>query len=152
MWQEMRNHPKPPRKDLSQWYAHLLLAMASVADESRGRLRRHALAMAAGWRIDSLLQEGRTFSRRLTWTGSAAVLLCGIPLVWGAGAVELDPQQPPAAVRPKFEVASIRPCRPGESSGGKTGKGGGRGPTDSSSSIAWSGPRKISLMPKVSPA
>jgi beta-lactamase regulating signal transducer with metallopeptidase domain len=81
-----------------QRYAHLLLEMALVVDGSQGRLRRHALTMAAAsyirQRIDSLLQEGRTFSRGLTWTGWAAVTLCGIPLVFGAGAVELNRQPP----------------------------------------------------------
>jgi uncharacterized protein (TIGR03435 family) len=75
-------------------YANLLLEMARVVDRSQGRLRHHALTMAAGShirrRIDSLLQEGRTFSRGLTWIGWAAVMLCGIPVVFGAGAVELD--------------------------------------------------------------
>jgi uncharacterized protein (TIGR03435 family) len=79
-------------------YAHLLLEMALRVDGSQGRLRRHALTMASGshirQRIDSLLQEGRTFSRGLTWTGWAAVMLCGIPVVLGAGAVELDRQPP----------------------------------------------------------
>jgi len=77
-------------------YAHLLLEMALVLDGSQGRLRRHAMTMAAGshirQRIDSLLQEGRTFSRGLPWTGWLAVALCGIPLVFGAGAVEFDRQ------------------------------------------------------------
>jgi hypothetical protein len=85
-------------------YAHLLLEMALVVDGSEGRLRLHALTMAAGshirQRIDSLLEEGRTFSRGLTRTGWAAVALCAIPVVWGAGAVELD-RRPPA---PHFEM------------------------------------------------
>jgi uncharacterized protein (TIGR03435 family) len=79
-------------------YARLLLEMACVVDGARGRLRQHALTMAAPShlrrRIDSLLQEGRTFSRGLTWTGWAAVTLCGIPAVLGAGAVELAAPPP----------------------------------------------------------
>jgi uncharacterized protein (TIGR03435 family) len=79
-------------------YANLLLEMARVVDRSQGRLRRHALTMAAGShirrRIDSLLQEGRTFSRGLTWTGWAAVMLCGVPVVFGAGALQLDRRPP----------------------------------------------------------
>ena len=63
-------------------YADLLLEMALVVDGSQGRLRRHALTMAAGshirQRIDSLLQEGRTFSRGMSRAGWAAVALCGI--------------------------------------------------------------------------
>jgi uncharacterized protein (TIGR03435 family) len=75
-------------------YAHLLLEMASVVDGSHGRLQYHALTMASRThiprRIESLLQEGRTFSRGLAWTGWAAVMLCGIPVVCGAGAVDLE--------------------------------------------------------------
>jgi len=62
--------------------------MALVVDRSQGRLRRHALTMAAGphirRRIDSLLEERRTFSLGLSRAGWAAVMLCGIPLVWSA--------------------------------------------------------------------
>jgi uncharacterized protein (TIGR03435 family) len=148
-------------------YARLLLEMASAVDGSQGRLRSHALTMAAGphirQRIDALLEDGRTFSQGLSWTAWVAVALCGLPLVWGAGAVELDRQPPllqlamprwsvpappvhvaqaqtaPAqaaapqstpAPRPKFDVASIRPCSPGDGggkSGGRGGKGGGGG-------------------------
>ena len=77
-------------------YAHLLLEMARVVDVSQGRLGRHALTMAAGshirQRIDSLLQEGRTFSRGLSRPGWASLMLCGVPVVLGAGAIELDRQ------------------------------------------------------------
>jgi len=80
-------------------YAHLLLEMARVVDRSQGRLRRHALTMAAGShisrRIGAILKEGRTFSRGLSWTGWALLMLSGIPILLGAGAVELD-RQPPA--------------------------------------------------------
>jgi bla regulator protein blaR1 len=132
-------------------YARLLLDMARVVDGSQGRLRQHALTMAAGShlrrRIDSILQEGRTSSRGLTWTGWAAIALCGIPVVLGAGAVTLDrqppllplamprleapapppllaqaqptpPAPPPApAATPKFDVVSIRPGAPGAPEG-----------------------------------
>jgi beta-lactamase regulating signal transducer with metallopeptidase domain len=79
-------------------YARLLLEMASVVDPSRGRLRHHAVTMAAGphirQRIDALLETRRRFSRGLTWKGWAAVLVCGTPVVLGAAAVELDRQRP----------------------------------------------------------
>jgi uncharacterized protein (TIGR03435 family) len=79
-------------------YARLLLEMAIVVDSSQGRLQGHVLTMAAPShirrRIDSLLQEGRTFSRGLGWAGWAGVMLCGIPVVLCAGALELDRQQP----------------------------------------------------------
>lgn len=79
-------------------YARLLLEMAEIVDASHGRIRRHALTMAAGshirQRIDSILQEGRTFSRGLSWTGGAAVALCAVPLMFCAAALELDRQPP----------------------------------------------------------
>ncbi len=105
-------------------YARLLVAMAQVVDGSSGRLRGHALTMAAGShigkRIESILKEGRTFSRGLNWTGWAAIALCGIPVVWGAGAVALDRQAPllplrltPLDVpRPPVLVAQARPSPP----------------------------------------
>ena len=81
-------------------YAQFLLEMASVVDGSQGRMRYHALTMAAGShirrRIDLVLQEGRTFLLGLTWAGWTAVLLCGIPLVLCAGAVDLA-RLPPLA-------------------------------------------------------
>jgi uncharacterized protein (TIGR03435 family) len=79
-------------------YARLLLEMALVVDRSQGRLRRQALTMAAGshirQRIEAILQDGRTFSRGPSWTGWAALTLCGIPVVFAAGAVELDRRPP----------------------------------------------------------
>ncbi len=139
-------------------YARLLLDMARVVDQSQGRLRSHALTMAATLhirqRIDSILQEGRTFSRGLTWSGWAAVTLCGIPAVFGAGAIALDRQPllpltpprlnapappellaqarpampaptPAPAPTPKFEVAAIRRSTGCDAGGG--GRGGGKG-------------------------
>jgi uncharacterized protein (TIGR03435 family) len=92
-------------------YARLLLEMASVVDKSQGRLRRHALTMAAGshirQRIDALLEEGRTFSQGLSRTAWASLLLCAIPILLCAGAVELDRQ--PALLRlelPHWSVPS----------------------------------------------
>jgi uncharacterized protein (TIGR03435 family) len=114
-------------------YARLLVHMAQVVDGSHGRLRGHALTMAAGshigQRINSLLKEGRTFSRGLSRAGWAAVALCGVPLIWGAGAVTLE-RRMLAQVRQKveFEVASIRPAAPDPARpGGGAAKGGGSG-------------------------
>jgi uncharacterized protein (TIGR03435 family) len=85
-------------------YANILLEMASVVDTSHGRMRYHARTMASGShirrRIDLVLQEGRTFSRGLTWAGWTALLLCGIPVVLCAGAVDLA-QLPPL---PRIEI------------------------------------------------
>lgn len=92
-------------------YASLLLEMAMVVDGSQGRMRSHALTMAAAShirrRIDSLLEDGRTFSRGLTRAGWAAVALCGIPLVWSAGAVDLDRQAPVLVARPSAPAPSL---------------------------------------------
>jgi uncharacterized protein (TIGR03435 family) len=83
-------------------YARLLLDMALVVDGAHGRLQSHALTMAAPShlrrRIDLILKDGRKPSRGLTWTGWTAVALCGVPIVLGAGAVELaapPPRLPP---------------------------------------------------------
>jgi uncharacterized protein (TIGR03435 family) len=115
-------------------YARLLVEMSQVVDGSSGRLRGHALTMAAGShigkRIDSILKEGRTFSPGLSWTGWAAIAVCGLPLIWGAGAVTLE-RRMLAQVRQKveFEVASIRPAAPDSArptgGNGKSGGGGG---------------------------
>jgi uncharacterized protein (TIGR03435 family) len=79
-------------------YARLLVEMASVIDGSQRRLRYHALTMAAAphlrQRVDSLMAEGRTFSRGLGRAGWATVLVCGVPLLLGAGAVELKKAPP----------------------------------------------------------
>jgi uncharacterized protein (TIGR03435 family) len=120
------------------WYARLLLEMAGGPP---GRLRGHALTMAATShmrrRIDALLRPGRTFSRGMSRAGWAAVAACAVPLVFGAGAVELDQQAAgPAQViktpAPKFEVAAIKPCASQDPGGkGRGGRGGGRGVTTS---------------------
>ncbi len=73
-------------------YARLLLEMALVVDSSQGRLRQHALTMAAGshmrHRIDSILKEGRAFlPQELSWTAWAAMALVGVPLVLCAGSI-----------------------------------------------------------------
>jgi uncharacterized protein (TIGR03435 family) len=102
-------------------YASLLLEMTLVVDESRGRLRGHALAMAAGshiaHRVHSILKEGRMFSRGVTRVSWAAILLGGIPLVWAAGAITLDHQVPPLPLHPLLNspqppvfIAQARPA------------------------------------------
>ncbi len=81
-------------------YAQVLIEMANAAGNTRGRLRYHALTMAAsshiGQRIEALMVEGRSFSRGLGWSGGAAVMLCGIPIVLGAGSVAVESQLRPA--------------------------------------------------------
>ena len=79
-------------------YAQVLLEMASVVDGSQGRLRYHTLTMAAGShigrRIETLLEEGRTFSQGLSWKGWTAVAVIGMTVVTGAGAIEFDHRKP----------------------------------------------------------
>jgi uncharacterized protein (TIGR03435 family) len=118
------------------WYARLLIEMAGAVDPAQGRLRGHALTMAAAShirrRIEWLLRPGRIFSRGMTRAGWMTVAACAVLLVFGAGAVELEQQtaQTPAAAAPgpTFEVASIKPCASGDTGGKKGGRGGGGGP------------------------
>jgi uncharacterized protein (TIGR03435 family) len=81
-----------------QQYARLLLQMTRLVERPLGRLRKHALTMAAGshlaQRIELIHQEGRTFSRGLSWTGWAAIGMCGLPVMLGAGTVQLQRQTP----------------------------------------------------------
>ena len=143
--------------DNREEYARLLLDMARVVDRSDGRLRQHALTMAASShlrrRIDSILKEGHKPSRGLSRTGWAAIALCGIPVVWGAGAVEFaapppllrldmprpnapkppvllaqaQPTPPAATAAPRleFEVDSVRPASPRSLPPGVNGRAGG---------------------------
>jgi uncharacterized protein (TIGR03435 family) len=116
-------------------YARLLVEMAQVVDGSHGRLRGHALTMAAGshirQRVESILQERRVFSRGLNWTGWAAIALCGVPVIWGAGAVTLEHRLAQVRAKVHFEVASVRPTeqQPEVGTGlkGVAGSGGGKG-------------------------
>lgn len=77
-------------------YARVLLEMATRVHQ--GRLSPHALTMAAPshirQRIDALLDDRRTFSRGLTRTAWASILLCAIPLVLFAGIAKLDRKPP----------------------------------------------------------
>lgn len=126
-------------------YARLLLEFASLVDGSRGRLRYHALTMAAGshvrQRIDSLLQEGRIFSRGLGRPACAAVALCGIFVLLVAGVVtpvRVAQAQPPAPPVPavKFDSATVKPCAPTDGVG-RSGRGGGQGGRGMGGSPGW---------------
>lgn len=81
-------------------YARLLLEMASVVDRSGGRLRPLALTMAApshmGRRIEALLEEGRTFSRGLSRMAVLWMALGAIPVLFAAGALQVDRRTIPA--------------------------------------------------------
>jgi len=75
-------------------YAHLLLEMALVVNISEGRLRRHALTMAEKshmrQRIESLLEDGREFSKGLTGMRWGIVIVSSIPVLLCAGAIQVD--------------------------------------------------------------
>ncbi len=63
--------------------------MAGIVEANRGRVYRHSLAMAAAThirqRIDSILQEGRTFSRGLSSAGWAMVVLGSLSALLARG-------------------------------------------------------------------
>jgi len=128
-------------------YARLLLEMAAGVDPSLGRLRRHALTMAAGshmrQRIESLLVDGRSFSRGLSRAAWAGIALCGIPVVWAAGGIEVSRQPaalalamprvripaPPVLAQVQAtapDVVTIKPCGPNDGAG-HSGRGGAGG-------------------------
>jgi beta-lactamase regulating signal transducer with metallopeptidase domain len=90
-------------------YARILVDMAGIVEATRGRVYKHSLAMAAAThirrRIDSILQEGRTFSSGLTGAGWAMVALGSLSALLGAGSVQLERQ--PALVPfplPKWNI------------------------------------------------
>jgi uncharacterized protein (TIGR03435 family) len=104
----------------AQQYAQLLLQVIRLVDRPLGRLRQHALTMAAGShlarRIELIRQEGRTFSRGLRWTGWTAIGVCGLPVMLGAGAVQLQRQPPLLLPMPPTQrlTAPAPPPPPGQ--------------------------------------
>ena len=80
-------------------YAEVLLEMAEAVRTANGRLTWHAVAMArrsqVRQRIETILDESRQISRGMTKPRWAAVLLCGVPLVYGAAALQVQPAQGP---------------------------------------------------------
>ena len=97
-------------------YARLLLEMARVVDGSLGRLHRHALTMAAGpyikQRVETVLENTRKPSRGLRWTAWSAIALCGAPLVWSAGAIDLERQAPALPLLAFEQFPFVRPAPP----------------------------------------
>ena len=84
-----------------QQYAQVLLDIAAALEVKRGRLVWEGTAMArsrrVSRRIDSILDLGREVSSDLTKTGWAVLVLCGVPLLYGAAAVQLE--RSPAVVQ-----------------------------------------------------
>jgi beta-lactamase regulating signal transducer with metallopeptidase domain len=113
-------------------YARLLLEMAGAVEASGGRLSGHALAMArpsqVRQRIDAILDETRAAHRGLTAMSWAAALLCGVPLMYAAGSLRVEPRlapplprisvpAPPAVQPPKLVAQADLPLvapRPGD--------------------------------------
>ena len=97
-------------------YASLLLDMARVVDGSLGRLERHALTMAAGshirQRVETVLADTRKASRGLRWTAWAAIAACGVPLLWGTGAIQLERQVPALPLLAFERFPFVRPAPP----------------------------------------
>jgi beta-lactamase regulating signal transducer with metallopeptidase domain len=88
-------------------YARLLLEMAGAVETSGGRVTGHALAMArpsqVHRRIDAILDETRLTHRGVTGIGWAAVALCGIPMLYAAGSLRIEPKLPlPRPTVPAF--------------------------------------------------
>ena len=84
-----------------QQYAQVLLDIAAALEGRRGRLLWEGSAMArsqrVSQRIDSILDLGREVSSGLTKRGWAVLALCGVPLLYGAAAVQLE--RTPAVVQ-----------------------------------------------------
>lgn len=95
-------------------YARALLEVAAALEGQRGRLIWEGAAMArsrqVSRRIDSILDLGREVSSGLTKRGRAVLVLCGVPLLYGAAAVQLE--RTPPVVQPRtadFELAGEGP-------------------------------------------
>ncbi len=86
-------------------YARVLLEMAEAVRAADGRLAWHAVAMArrsqVRQRVEAILDESRRLSRGMTKAGWAAVLLCAVPLAYGAAAVRFEQAQAPAQIETK---------------------------------------------------
>jgi TonB family protein len=85
-------------------YAEVLLEMAEAVRMANGRLTAYAVAMArhsqVRRRIETVLDERRQISQEMTKARWATVLLCAVPLVYGAAALQVQ-QAPtrPATVK-----------------------------------------------------
>jgi beta-lactamase regulating signal transducer with metallopeptidase domain len=79
-------------------YAQLLLDMAGAVEAVHGRVLRHVALMARPshirQRVDAILDGTRRPSRELPSAAWAAIFACALPLIWGAGALRLEPAAP----------------------------------------------------------
>ncbi len=81
-------------------YAEVLLEMADAVRKADGRIAWHAVTMArrsqVRQRVEAILDESRRLSRGMTKARWAAVLLCAVPLAYGAAALRFEQAQAPA--------------------------------------------------------
>lgn len=97
--------------------------LACVSGVTGSSLKRRIQAIMTGRVAGDL-----NFAKKLA-LAAAGIAALAVPIAIGImNAPPLRAQSPPAAT-PKFEVASIRPCRPSDqpAGGGRSGRGGGRG-------------------------
>ncbi len=84
-------------------YAQVLLEMADAVRRADGRIAWHAVTMArrsqVRQRVEAILDESRRLSRGMTKARWAAVLLCAVPLAYGAAALRFE--QAPAQIDAK---------------------------------------------------
>jgi VWFA-related protein len=96
-------------------YARLLLEMAVVVENARGRVYHQALGMASriGQRIERVLDERRMPCHGRSVRGWLPVLIAGVPLVYAAGAVRIERQPSLAFFEfPHFPAPSAPAYRP----------------------------------------
>ncbi len=83
-------------------YAQVLLEMANAVRRADGRLAWHAVTMACRsqvrQRVEAILDESRRLSRGMTKARWAAVLLCAVPLAYGAAALRFEQTPAPAQI------------------------------------------------------
>ncbi len=107
-------------------YARILIDMAGIVEATRGRVYKHSLAMAAAThirrRIDSILQDGRSFSRGVSGAGWAMVVLGSLTALLGVGSVQLEREPatlpfplpkwstPAAPLSPPRQIAQQQPA------------------------------------------
>ncbi len=104
----------------SRSYAQVLLDMAAAVRTTQGRLIWEAMAMANAAevrnRIERILDETRQIPRAVTRARWAAILACGLPMVWLVSVTQLAPaaaqEQPqsPAAIAELLKGRQIAPA------------------------------------------
>jgi len=113
-------------------YSTYLLDLARAVQQAGARLNPVALSMPGSdlprriRRIASGVPLSRTSTVRMTAAAAVVAICTGTFAAVTLDSVPQDLLPKPPAVHPKFEVVSIRPCKPSDITEG-TGKKGGRG-------------------------